>query len=258
MEIDNIGQHCAVKSCNRKDFLPFSCDTCKNYYCLDHRTYQSHECIGGISKDMTSLDCPICHKSIKYNRSQDINILWNKHYLNECQTNVSDNGQIKKTKRCLEPSCKTILGPSNTFKCPKCLLDICLSHRLPEDHHCVSLTRNKPQQLALKKKEVISISQPTSSDTTTTQNQTSKDPLKNETFLSKFDNSNSNNKKPSKPTSKSPSNIKQQSSIAQTRTTQNNQTSSNGTEVRFLMNILIILLFLIVFKLDLSNVFRKV
>lgn len=40
----DIGKHCNLDICKQRDYLPFQCDLCKNWYCLDHRTYKSHEC----------------------------------------------------------------------------------------------------------------------------------------------------------------------------------------------------------------------
>ena len=43
MEFTNIGKHC--KTCNQYDFLPFKCDLCSNFFCLNHKTPESHNCI---------------------------------------------------------------------------------------------------------------------------------------------------------------------------------------------------------------------
>jgi len=42
MEFPNLGKHCEI--CKQLDFLPFKCDLCKKYYCLDHRSYEKHKC----------------------------------------------------------------------------------------------------------------------------------------------------------------------------------------------------------------------
>jgi hypothetical protein len=39
--------------------------------------------------------------------------------------------------------CTAKLGISNTFQCPKCSTKVCLSHRMPEDHNCRSLPKNR-------------------------------------------------------------------------------------------------------------------
>ena len=36
-----IGKHC--KECNQLDYLPFLCNDCKKYFCLEHR--KNHQCV---------------------------------------------------------------------------------------------------------------------------------------------------------------------------------------------------------------------
>lgn len=40
-----FGRKCQFTNCNIVDFLPFYCRECNKYYCLNHRTYCSHNCI---------------------------------------------------------------------------------------------------------------------------------------------------------------------------------------------------------------------
>uniref|UniRef100_A0A7S3GPS3 AN1-type domain-containing protein n=1 Tax=Spumella elongata TaxID=89044 RepID=A0A7S3GPS3_9STRA len=39
------------------------------------------------------------------------------------------------------PGCDIILGPSNKFTCNKCHMNVCLAHRIPEEHSCVGPIR---------------------------------------------------------------------------------------------------------------------
>lgn len=133
MEFEHVGRHCALGSCGQKDFLPFACDYCHQSYCLDHRSYQAHGCAGATSKDMTSIDCPICGKTVKFDKSQDINEVWTTHYNTACSQQPA---AAKKITRCARSDCRAHMGPSNTFTCPKCQKLVCLSHRASEDHAC--------------------------------------------------------------------------------------------------------------------------
>lgn len=133
MEFTHVGKHCAQADCRQQDFLPFTCDTCKQSYCLSHRSYFAHQCIGANKKDMTSIDCPICHKSVKFDKSQNVDEVWDLHYTKEC-TRVAANP--KTSQKCHKAGCNTVLGPSNTFICPKCNRNVCLSHRMTDDHNC--------------------------------------------------------------------------------------------------------------------------
>lgn len=170
MEFDHVGRHCSLETCHQRDFLPFTCDICKGSFCLDHRTYASHNCVGKERKDMTSISCPICGDSIKFSQSQNIDELWTIHFENECiQTSKS-----KAIDKCVSKSCKIRLGPSNRFQCPQCKELVCLSHRRPEDHQCRS-SINRSASLKVAQKSVSSI--PVGRDSK---------PLKNEAFLQRF------------------------------------------------------------------------
>lgn len=147
MEFDYIGKHCALPTCHQKDFLPFKCDYCHESYCLEHRAYSSHGCDGGLSKDVTSADCPLCHKTIRFTKAQDANMVWEEHYLNGC----SHEAKQKVHKTCGRTDCRTILGPVNTFSCSKCRLQVCISHRFPDDHNCTAVQASQRQQIASNK-----------------------------------------------------------------------------------------------------------
>lgn len=133
-----MGAHCQHEGCNQKDFLPFKCAACGKSLCLMHRSYITHECSAGNAKDMTSMDCPICGKSVRFDKSQDVNLVWDEHYLNSCSQQPALQ---KETVRCFKPECRTILGPSNTYTCGKCHQRVCLTHRIPEEHSCVGNVR---------------------------------------------------------------------------------------------------------------------
>ena len=69
MEFVDMGGHCQQEGCKQQDFLPFKCNVCTKTLCLAHRSYVAHECVGSLAKDMTSLDCPICGRSVKFTRA---------------------------------------------------------------------------------------------------------------------------------------------------------------------------------------------
>lgn len=139
MEFEHVGAHCQHDNCNQKDFLPFKCDTCGKALCLMHRSYVAHDCSGDKKKDMTSIDCPICGKGVRFDKTQDPNVVWDDHYLNSCTQ--QPNQHEKKEVRCFRPNCRTVLGPSNTYTCGKCHQRVCLAHRIPEEHSCVGHVR---------------------------------------------------------------------------------------------------------------------
>jgi predicted nucleic acid binding AN1-type Zn finger protein len=134
-----LGRHCEAENCNQKDFLPFHCGSCGKSLCLAHRTFTNHQCAGERSRDMTSMDCPVCGKSVKFDKSQDPNIVWDVHNATECSQIPKAAGH--EVKRCFSPNCHKVLGPSNTFSCRKCHQNVCLTHRMPEAHSCVGNIR---------------------------------------------------------------------------------------------------------------------
>lgn len=133
LEHTNLGLHCNAVDCNQRDFLPFKCDSCRRDFCLLHRTYTAHGCSGADMKDMTSIDCPICGKGVKFSKAECPDEVWTKHYESSCSGTPVGS---KKIAKCFKISCTTILGLSNKFNCSKCRQDVCLSHRNPEDHDC--------------------------------------------------------------------------------------------------------------------------
>ena len=88
---------------------------------------------------MTSIDCPVCGKSVKFSQAQSVDDVWEKHYFNDC-SKISP--PLKAAKICHKETCSTILGLSNSFRCTKCGEDVCLMHRVPEEHNCASLKRS--------------------------------------------------------------------------------------------------------------------
>ena len=142
MELDhtNLGHNCEFPDCNQRDFLPFTCDLCRRKLCLTHRSYNAHACEGSNSKDMTSIDCPICGKGVKFSLSQSADQIWEDHYNTKCSRQVA---APTSTKKCSKPTCQTVLGLSNSFRCLKCSKEVCLSHRSPEEHDCISLKGQK-------------------------------------------------------------------------------------------------------------------
>ena len=99
------------------------------------------------------MECPICKKSIKYDknlipdeksRESYISSHWETHFLTNCSHESPTTGVSVATRpHCGAVGCRTILGPSNSFNCPKCHLTVCLSHRVPEDHKCIDATRSR-------------------------------------------------------------------------------------------------------------------
>ena len=134
--------HCEFAGCHQADFLPFKCSHCTQKFCLLHKSPIAHSCaVGTQYKDMTSLTCPVCNQSVKFSKAEDPDSVWQRHYQEFCTQ--APAAKPKAVLKCKEPSCYTLLGPSNTFNCPKCKENVCLTHRRAEDHSCRFLSAQR-------------------------------------------------------------------------------------------------------------------
>lgn len=133
-EFPDLGKHCSVDDCKLIDFLPFTCDRCRQVFCLEHRSYNKHSCPNADRQDVTVVICPLCAKGVRLIPDEDPNITWETHVNTECDP--SNYEKVTKKKKCPVPGCKDILTFSNTIKCRDCLVDHCLKHRFGPDHKC--------------------------------------------------------------------------------------------------------------------------
>ncbi|KAL4607984.1 hypothetical protein ACB092_09G215300 [Castanea dentata] len=133
-EFPDLGKHCSFDDCKLIDFLPFTCDRCRQVFCLEHRSYIKHSCPNADRQDVTVVICPLCAKGVRLIPDEDPNITWETHVNTECDP--SNYEKVTKKKKCPVPGCKDILTFSNTIKCRDCLVDHCLKHRFGPDHKC--------------------------------------------------------------------------------------------------------------------------
>ena len=119
-DLDAIGAHCHYEYCNQLDFLPFRCESCKETYCLDHRTESAHACPkpGAWSAARRSTT------------------------LRSTTSPGSQKPTVATGTQCSHPQCKTLINTHTSVgvQCPTCNRSYCLKHRLKEDHSCSTLT----------------------------------------------------------------------------------------------------------------------
>eukprot|EP00644_Phytophthora_capsici_P003110 jgi/Phyca11/103174/e_gw1.7.386.1 len=145
----DIGAHCSVPACHQQDFLPFTCDCCSGVFCLEHRSYDTHECPKAGSHDRRVVQCPVCKQMIRWTAEQDVNVVWEEHVrIGQCTREKLQKMQQKKPKkkRCAADGCREVLLTSNQFHCNKCAQDVCLKHRFEADHACESKRQTQRQQ----------------------------------------------------------------------------------------------------------------
>uniref|UniRef100_A0A5B7BP83 Putative Zinc finger family protein n=1 Tax=Davidia involucrata TaxID=16924 RepID=A0A5B7BP83_DAVIN len=130
----DLGMHCQHSECNKLDFLPFKCNACQKFFCLDHRSYKSHECPKSDHGSRKVLVCEICSMSIEITGQdgEDEKAILEKHEKSvDCDPNKKKKKPICPVRRCRER-----LTFSNTSTCKTCQLNVCLKHRFPADHAC--------------------------------------------------------------------------------------------------------------------------
>lgn len=133
----NLDKLCDYFDCNCKDFLQFQCKLCNKNYCINHRTFEKHFCQNIKNINIISIECPKCNLSIKMHENEDINDKLKIHF-------ISCNGIPKSNlKKCSKKNCKNLLTISNTFQCKHCNENVCLTHRIQEDHLCKKLFNNQ-------------------------------------------------------------------------------------------------------------------
>lgn len=154
----DVGSHCSVGACAQVDFLPFTCDCCTGVFCLQHRSYDAHECPRAGGKDRRVLQCPLCRQLVRWTAEQDVNEVWEHHVrAGQCvpatpgASSAAASGDAlqpkkKKKKRCAADGCRELLLASNSFHCAKCRRDVCLRHRFESDHACAAARQAQRQQ----------------------------------------------------------------------------------------------------------------
>ncbi|OVA14356.1 zinc finger protein [Macleaya cordata] len=141
-----LGRHCQHSECNQLDFLPFKCDGCSKVFCVEHRTYKSHECPKPNPNSRRVVVCEICSTSIEMTnggKSNKVDEEEEQKVILERHEKSGDCDPSKKKKpKCPVKRCKQILTFSNNSTCKFCQLKVCLSHRFPADHNCLKTPIN--------------------------------------------------------------------------------------------------------------------
>ncbi|KAI8057051.1 hypothetical protein BDF22DRAFT_669173 [Syncephalis plumigaleata] len=146
MEFYDLGKRCSLPECQQHDFLPFFCQQCKAWYCLEHRTSEYHrDCTGKLDRVVPT--CPACSLPVPISPNEEADNAVNRHLEETCKEmkhrNTSKSKSAKK-QRCEAAGCQLVLGtirPSST--CTRCTRVLCLSHRFPEQHQCREQTRQQ-------------------------------------------------------------------------------------------------------------------
>ncbi|KAL3526457.1 hypothetical protein ACH5RR_011113 [Cinchona calisaya] len=129
----DLGRHCQHSDCHLLDFLPFTCGACHKVFCLDHRSYKSHDCPKSQLTSRKVVVCEICSTAIETTGSDGVD---EKSILEKHEKSGDCDPKKKKKPTCSVRRCKEILTFSNTTTCKHCQIKFCLKHRFPADHAC--------------------------------------------------------------------------------------------------------------------------
>ncbi|KAF4669890.1 AN1-type zinc finger protein 2A [Perkinsus chesapeaki] len=144
----DLGAHCAEPYCHQQDFLPFECDRCHKEFCLDHRTYEAHNCpylnSTAYNKQQVII-CPLCRASIHLLSGETENEAFQRHSNStECRP---ENYNKPRLQKCPVEGCRERLTEVNSYECPKCHTKICLKHRYEDAHPCEEWRARGPSKL---------------------------------------------------------------------------------------------------------------
>ncbi|KAG9320914.1 hypothetical protein KVV02_004565 [Mortierella alpina] len=147
MELPSIGKHCSDSTCSQLDFLPFSCQYCKQIFCQDHWRLEGHVCPKrdeATQQDQRVPICPLCSKPVPVKKGEDPNLRMEQHISAGCPEPATTTSKPIYTNSCHFKACKN--RSAIPIVCQKCRLNYCLKHRLEGDHACANLqstTTNK-------------------------------------------------------------------------------------------------------------------
>ncbi|KAF4688675.1 AN1-type zinc finger protein 2A [Perkinsus olseni] len=133
----DLGAHCAEPYCHQQDFLPFECDRCHKEFCLDHRTYDAHNCpyLSSTSYNKQQvIICPLCKSSIHLLPGETEDRAFDRHsHSSDCRP---ENYGKPRLQKCPVEGCRDRLTEVNSYECTKCHTKVCLKHRYEDAHPC--------------------------------------------------------------------------------------------------------------------------
>lgn len=102
-------------------------------FCLEHRSFKSHECPKSDIKSRKVIVCEVCSDSIETTGEFGEG---EKTMLEKHKKSGDCDPRKQKKPSCPVKRCKEKLTFSNTATCKTCNLKVCLKHRFPADHSC--------------------------------------------------------------------------------------------------------------------------
>ena len=120
MEFSDLGSHCEYENCGKQDYLPFKCDLCLKTFCLEHKSYDSHQC---FEYNKPKILVPK-NKKTPHSKNQNTNMTYpNKN--NMIQTVSYSQKSIKQHKVYKTKTVFSIIVVFCSFFWPMMLSEIC-------------------------------------------------------------------------------------------------------------------------------------
>ncbi|KAJ6246320.1 zinc finger protein [Anaeramoeba flamelloides] len=91
-DLMGLGVHCASKICHKLDFLPFTCDLCKQKFCQEHWQAEDHDCKFMNRSEKRIYICPICNNELQVEKGQDPNRIVDRHISSKCKIGIRKSG----------------------------------------------------------------------------------------------------------------------------------------------------------------------
>ena len=106
MEFSDIGEHCSDPTCKQQDYLPFKCDICNKYYCLNHKNHGCEDKNNNVVIEKKKFNLPVCSQKRckKYILIDNICGQCHKNYcikhrFHDCEEKKIDNQKKKKDSK---------------------------------------------------------------------------------------------------------------------------------------------------------------
>ncbi|KEP66750.1 UNVERIFIED_CONTAM: transcription factor C2H2, putative [Hammondia hammondi] len=134
--MNDIGEHCGYPECRQLDFLPFFCNGCSTFYCLEHRSQTAHRCCKGSGagdsvQDPVTVGCKRCRRLFVVPDNTESEAFLSLHKKSAACANA-----VSRLPRCALQSCRVQAMKLSLVECPNCSQLFCLTHRFPSDHEC--------------------------------------------------------------------------------------------------------------------------
>ncbi|KAI3383663.1 hypothetical protein SNEBB_009251 [Seison nebaliae] len=131
MELPHIGKYCSYKYCRQLDFTPAICKACKKTFCMEHLSYEKHQCPEQYQIDRTVPFCPICNEAVNVKDNETADLAVNRHIEQGCKKSDKKMSNIQpcSVKRCRNEN-------KIRVECEVCHKKFCIEHRHPMDHKC--------------------------------------------------------------------------------------------------------------------------